>query len=445
LFENISKRFGSIFSGLQRTGILRSEDIENAIREIRISLLEADISLAIVKEFINNLKEQAVGQQVVKSITPDQLIIKMVNDQLVSMLSENNRDVLEKSHPKRIMLVGLQGVGKTTVAAKLASMLKQKKVMTATCDIYRPAAAEQLRILSEKAGAEFFSAALDIGSIDIVKKTLEAFKTSNCQTLIMDTAGRLHTDADMMQELDNVHKAFDPDEVFLVVDSMMGQDAVKMAQQFAAVLKITGVVMTRVDADTKGGAIISIGKATSAPIVFLSTGEKLSDIERFDPVKIAKKILGIGDVVSLIEQIGKTAGEDEEKGSSARLMRGGFDLNDLAKQIQTLSKMGGVSSILGMLPGIGSLIEKANAKTNSETMVKRQLSIIQSMTGQERKDYRIIKGSRKRRIATGSGTSVQEVNKLLRNFETMLGFIKRFKGNRITQNQIQQLLSGKVL
>ncbi|MDR1031801.1 MAG: signal recognition particle protein [Holosporales bacterium] len=440
MFENISKRFSEIFGGLRRTGILRPEDIDNALREIRISLLEADVSLPIVKDFISNVKEQALSQQVIKSITPDQMIIKIVSDRLTALLSENKRDIFGKSPPKRVMLMGLQGAGKTTVAAKLANMFKQKN-MTATCDIYRPAAAEQLRILSEQAGAKFFTPKAYDNAVEVAKEAMAAFKASDCRTLILDTAGRLHTDGDMMQELVAVKEVIDPDEVLLVVDSMTGQDAIKIAQQFMSFVKPTGIVMTRMDSDARGGAVISIGKITGSPVILLSTGERLDDIEPFDPSKLVKRILALRDISSLVEKVEKITNQDEAQNSLNRLMQGKFDLNDLAKQIQALSKMGGIKSILGMLPGVGSLIDKS--PTNNESAIKRQLAIIRSMTKQEKRDYKIIKGSRKKRIAAGSGALVQDVNRLIKNFESMLDLMKRLKGNRASLGQIKQMLTGK--
>ncbi|MDR1365645.1 MAG: signal recognition particle protein [Holosporales bacterium] len=441
MLENISKRFSEIFGGLRRTGILRLEDIDNALREIRISFLEADVSLPIVKEFINSVKEQALNQQITKSITPDQMIIKIVSDRLTALLSENKRDAFGKSPPKRVMLMGLQGAGKTTVAAKLANMFRQK-CMTATCDIYRPAAAEQLRILSEQAGAKFFDSRTRDNAVESAKEALAAIKVSDCRTLILDTAGRLHTDDDMMRELIAVKEAVDPDEILLVVDSMTGQDAVKIAQQFISFVKPTGVVMTRMDSDARGGAVISIGKITGSPVVLLGTGERLDDIEPFDPSKLVKRILALRDISSLVEKVEKVTNQDEAKNSLNRLMQGKFDLNDLAKQIQALNKIGGIRSVLSMLPGVGSLVDKS--PVGDESAIKRQLAIIRSMTKQEKRDYKIIKGSRKKRIAAGSGASVQDVNRLLKNFESMLDLMRRFKGNHASLDQIKQMLVGKV-
>jgi signal recognition particle subunit SRP54 len=318
-------------------------------------------------------------------------------------------------------------------------MFKQKS-MTATCDIYRPAAAEQLRILSEQVGTRFFTPKACNNAVEVAREALIAFKAGDCRTLILDTAGRLHTDSDMMQELVAVKEAIDPDEVLLVVDSMTGQDAVKIAQEFVSFIKPTGIVMTRMDSDGRGGAVISLGKITGSPIVLLGTGERLDDIEPFDPGNLVKRILALKDISLLIEKVEKITSQDETQNSLNRLMQGKFDLDDLARQIQALSKMGGIKSILGMLPGAGSLID--NLSTDNERMIKRQLAIIRSMTRQERRDHKIIKGSRKKRIAAGSGALVQDVNMLIKNFESMLDLMKRLKGNRASLGQIKQMLTG---
>ncbi len=408
------------------------------MREIRIALLEADVSLPIVKEFIEELKSKALGQELIKSVSPDQMIIKMVNDHLTAILSANSRNFLDKPLAKKIMLVGLQGAGKTTIAAKIANIInKNHKAMLCSCDVYRPAAIEQLHILSKEVGSEFFLTNKDDMPVDIVRGALEHFKKSDCKTIILDTAGRLHVDENMMSEVMELYEEVNPDETLLVVDAMTGQDAINIAKKFSSNIKLTGIVMTRMDADARGGCAISMSKTTGLPIVLLGVGEKINDVEIFEPKRLANRILGMGDIVSLVEKAESIINKQDVEKDIQRLAKGKFDFNDLAKQINQMNKMGGIANMLRMLPGMNDLTSQV--KQIDDNAIKRQLAIIYSMTKKERSDYKIIKGSQKRRIASGSGTTIQEINRLIKNFEQMSLFMKQMKNNKSFLEQFRSL------
>lgn len=431
MFENLSDNLNKIFSKLKGKGFLSEEDVNTAMREVRIALLEADVALPVVKDFINKVKERAIGQEVVKSISPAQMVIKIVQDNLTETLGSNTSELnLNVPAPAVIMMVGLQGSGKTTSAAKLALNLlrkKGKKILLASLDIYRPAAQKQLEILAKQ---------IEAGSLPIIegekpekitKRALETAKLEGYDILILDTAGRLHIDTELMQELQNVKKLANPVETLLVADCLTGQDAVNIASQFQNQIGITGIILTRIDGDGRGGAALSMRQVTGCPIKFIGVGEKVSEFEEFHPDRIASRILGMGDIVALVERAAENVDMDEAKKLEHKMRKGSFDLDDLAKQFKTMRKMGGIGSLMGMLPGIGKFKKQIDESGGiDERMLIRQESIIYSMTKKERRNPKLLNGSRKRRIALGSGVEVQEVNRLLKQFKDMETIMKKF-------------------
>jgi len=431
MFENLSDNLGKIFSKLKGKGFLSEDDVNAAMREVRIALLEADVALPVVKDFINKVKERAIGQEVVKSISPAQMVIKIVQDNLTETLGSSASELnLNMAPPAVIMMAGLQGSGKTTSAAKLALLLRRKKgkkVLLASLDIYRPAAQKQLEILAKQ---------IEVGSLPIVegekpeaitKRALEAARLEGYDVLILDTAGRLHIDAELMKELQNVKKLANPIETLLVADCLTGQDAVNIASQFQSQIGVTGIILTRVDGDGRGGAALSMRAVTGCPIKFIGVGEKVSEFEEFHPDRIASRILGMGDVVALVERVVESVDAAEAAKMAQKMKKGSFDLDDLAKQFKTMRKMGGMGSLMGMLPGIGKFKKKIDeAGGIDEKILIRQESIIYSMTKKERRNPKLLNGSRKRRIAAGAGVEVQELNRLLKQFKDMETMMKKF-------------------
>ncbi len=429
MFNNLSQKLGDIFEKLKKRGALTEVDVEAALREIRIALLEADVALSVVKDFISQVKERAVGQEVIKSITPGQMVVRIVHEQLVSVLGTENVALnLAVNPPAVMMIVGLQGSGKTTSTAKIARFLKtkkNKKVLMASVDIYRPAAQEQLEILGRQVEIDTLEIIEKEKPLDIVKRAYSKAKIEGYDVLLIDTAGRLHIDDVLMEELAVLKKALNPIETLLVADAMTGQDAVNIAQNFQEKIGLSGLVLTRIDGDGRGGAALSIKAITGCPIKLLGSGEHLDQIEEFHPDRIAGRILDMGDVLSLVEKAVEIIDREEAEKLALKAGKGEFDLNDLASQLRQVSKMGGMGGLLSMLPGIGRIKDQIQESGVSDQMVKKQLAIISSMTLKERGNYKLLNGTRRRRIAAGSGTTVAEVNRLLKQFQDMRDMMKK--------------------
>ncbi len=429
LFSSLSEKFNHIFSKLTKRGRLTELEIKEAMREVRIALLEADVNYMVAKDFVKNVSEKAVGDEVLKSLTPAQQVIKIVRDELTSLMtSQNQKLAVSPAPPTVIMMCGLQGAGKTTMCGKLGAHLKKtgKKILLVACDIYRPAAINQLQVVGKQANVEVF----ERGTQNPVKTSREAVayaKKQGFDTVIIDTAGRLHINEELMKELQDVKKEVSPTEILLVVDSMTGQDAVTVAESFNRDLDITGVVLTKLDGDTRGGAALSIKAITGKPIKFSGVGEKIGDIEPFYPDRIASRILGMGDVLTLIEKAQEAVSEEEAKALEKKLRESAFTFEDYLTQLESLKKMGSLKDILGMIPGLGSKIKSLDI---DEGQLQVNKAIIQSMTPEERRNPDIIKASRRQRIAKGSGTSVQQVNILLKQFEQSREMMKQLKGGK---------------
>ncbi|MDR2646268.1 MAG: signal recognition particle protein [Holosporaceae bacterium] len=427
MFDSFAGKISGIFEKLRRSGILRESDVDEALREIRIALLEADVSLSVAKKFVEDVKEKAIGQNVVKSTSPSQTITKIVHDHLVELLGKSTPLEINKK-PYAVMVVGLQGAGKTTTVGKLASFFskKSKKVVTTSTDIYRPAALDQLRVLSEKVeGTIFISAENNISKI--CESAQEAMKNENADILIVDTAGRLHIDELKMNELQEIHKIVNPDEIFLVLDVMTGQDALHIAGKFMEALPVSGVILTRTDGDARGGVALSMRALTGCEIKFLCTGEQLTDIESFDAEKVAGRLLGMGDIVSLVKKAQENFSQEDAEDIVKRMQEGIFTFDDLAEQIEKMSKLGGLKTILQMLPKSSQLENLMQTDGISDKTVRRNLAIIRAMTKKEKQNYKLLNGSRKKRIAAGSGTTIQEVNRLIKQYENSLDFFKKMK------------------
>ena len=429
MFEGLTGRLGDIFDKLRRRGALTEEDVSAALREVRVALLEADVALPVVKQFVTQVKERAVGQEVLRSVTPGQQVIKIVHDNLVEMLGAGEEINLNAAAPVPVLMVGLQGSGKTTSTAKIALRLKtkeRKKVLMASLDVRRPAAQEQLKVLGEQIGVATLPILMGQGPVDIAKRAMETGRLEGYDVVMLDTAGRLAIDEELMAEVAAVRDATRPVETLLVADAMTGQDAVTVATNFNDKVGITGIVLTRVDGDARGGAALSMRQITGKPIKLLGVGEKIDALEPFHPDRIAGRILGMGDVVSLVEKAVETIDQEEAEKLARKMEQGkGFDLDDMASQFKQIRKMGGMGGLLGMLPGVGKIKDQLKDKKIDDSMLKRQEAIISSMTKKERKNPEIIKASRRKRIAAGSGTTVQEVNKVLKQFEDMRTMMKQ--------------------
>ena len=431
MFDTLAGRLGDIFDRLKKRGALSESDVSAALREVRVALLEADVALPVVKKFIDGVRERAVGAEVLKSVTPGQMVVKIVNDHLIETLGGEPVPLdLAASPPVAVMMVGLQGSGKTTTTAKLALRLKKrdrKKVMVASLDVQRPAAQEQLKILADEAEVDSLPIVPGQQPVDITNRAMQAARLGGYDVVLLDTAGRLHVDEALMAELSAVRAASMPTETLLVADSLTGQDAVNIAETFKARADISGIVLTRIDGDGRGGAALSMRSVTGCPIKLVGTGEKLDAIEDFHPDRIASRILGMGDVVSLVERAAETIEQDEAEKLAAKLEKGRFDLDDLASQFRQMRKMGGMEGLMGMLPGVAKAKAQMAQANIDERMILRQEAIISSMTPAERKNVKLLNGSRKRRIASGSGTTVQDINRLLKQFKDMTLMMKRVK------------------
>ena len=416
---------------MTKKGRLTELEIKQAMREVRIALLEADVNLGVAKDFIAKVSEKAVGQEILKSLSPAQQVIKIVNEELTELMGSTNSKLIVSPEPPTVfMMCGLQGAGKTTLCGKLAVYLKKqgKKPLLAACDVYRPAAINQLKIVGEKAQADVFEKGQG-NPVKIAAEAVEHAKKYGYDTVIVDTAGRLHIDEALMEELENITKTIRVDEILLTVDSMTGQDAVNVAKTFNDRLELTGVVLTKLDGDTRGGACLSIKAITGKPIKFASVGEKLTDLEPFYPDRMANRILGMGDVLSLIEKAQEAVSEEQMQKMERKFKANSFTLDDYLEQFAMLKKMGGAKSLLGMLPGMGTKVKISDADID-ESKIERTKAIILSMTKKERNDPSIINYSRKTRIAKGSGTSIQEVNQLLKQYEQSKQMMKMMKNKR---------------
>ncbi|HXQ53694.1 MAG TPA: signal recognition particle protein [Stellaceae bacterium] len=450
MFESLSDRLSAVFDRLSRHGALSEEDVASALREIRVALLEADVALPVVKSFVDSVREQAVGQEVLRSVSPSQMVVKIVHDRLVETLGGGHESGLNLNAvpPVVIMMVGLQGSGKTTTSAKLARLLKgreRKKVLMASLDVQRPAAQEQLAVLGRQIEVPTLPVVLGERPVGIARRALEQAKREGCDVLILDTAGRLHIDEPLMLEVAAVRDATNPTESLLVVDAMTGQDAVNVGKAFAERVGITGIVLTRVDGDARGGAALSMRSVTGQPIKFMGTGEKIDALEAFHAARVAGRILGMGDVVGLVEKAAETIDQEEAEKLAKKLQRGNFDLDDLAGQLKQVRKMGGMGGVLGMLPGVQKIKKQLDEARLDETVIKRQEAIISSMTKGERRNPKVLDASRRRRIAAGSGTTVPEINRLLKQYQDMANMMKRMNklGKKgLMRHGIQGLLPG---
>lgn len=427
MFDALTEKLSSAFAKITSRGVLNEKDIDEAMREIRIALLEADVSLPVVKQFIAQVKEQALGEKVVKSIQPGQMVVKIVHDELVKLLgAEENKLNLNAVPPACILMVGLQGSGKTTTSAKIAAKLKkQKKVLLASLDIYRPAAQEQLAQLAEKIGVASLPIIKDEKPESIAQRAIKEGKKGSYDIVILDTAGRLHIDDKLMNEVVEIKKITQPVETLLVADSMIGQDACNVAKEFNEKVGLSGIVLTRVDGSSRAGAALSMKMVANVPIKFLGTGEKIEEFEEFHPDRLAGRILGQGDVVSLVEKAIEKVDKDEAEKMAQRMMKGRFDLEDMLSQLRQVQKIGSLGGIIGMMPGLSKFKTQIEQAGIGDNLIKRQEAIILSMTKQERKNPDIIKASRKKRIAAGAGVEVHEVNKLLKSYEQMSTMMKR--------------------
>lgn len=430
MFDALSEKLSDVFKKLSRSGVLTQSAVDEAMREIRIALLEADVALPVVKDFIAQVSEKAVGQQVVKSVKPAQMVVKIVHDELVRVLGEENASLdLAAVPPVVVMAVGLQGSGKTTTTAKLAKRLtnEKKRVLAASLDVYRPAAREQLAQLGQQGGFDVLPIVMAEKPADITNRALKEAKKGGYDVLLLDTAGRLHIDLDMMGEVAEIRRIANPKEVLLVVDALSGQDAVNVAKEFNEKIGLTGIILTRIDGDSRGGAALSMRAVTGCPVKFLGAGEKIDALEPFHPDRLAGRILDMGDVVSLVENAAEKMDKDEAERVAKRMMDGRFDLNDLLSQFRQMERMGDLKGMIGMLPGMAKFKSQIDAAQIDGKMFKRQEAIILSMTPKERRNPDLIKASRKRRIANGCGLSVQDVNKLLKQYEQIADMMKKFK------------------
>ena len=429
MFDSLSDKLVSAFDKIRGKGSLSEGDIANAMKEVRLALIEADVALDVVKQFISDVTSEAQGQQITKSVKPDQMVFKIVQDKLTDLLGGKNteNDINLSSPPSSIMLVGLQGSGKTTSAAKMGMMLKNsgKKVLLASLDVQRPAAMEQLQILGDQTNIDVLPIEKNQGPIEITKRSTQLAKLSGYDVVILDTAGRTSVDDELMNELSEVYSESKPSEVFLVADAMTGQEAANVAKSFKEKSNVTSIILTRVDGDARGGAALSMSNITNCPIKFMGTGEKIEAFETFKAERIASRILGMGDVVSLVEKAQSEVKEEEAKDLAKKISKGTFDFNDFRKQLNQMKKMGGMQGILSLLPGAQKIKKQMAVGGLDDKILVRMDSMISSMTSKERVNPKILNGSRKRRIAEGSGNSVQDLNRLLKQFKQMTLMMKK--------------------
>lgn len=431
MFDGLTGRLSSIIDRLKGRGALTEADVKLALREVRVALLEADVALPVVKDFINHVQEKAIGQDVLRSISAGQLVVKIVHDALVDFLGQKVVDIeLKATPPVVILMVGLQGSGKTSMTSKLGNYLAKKqkrKVLMASLDVYRPAAREQLQTLGQQCQVDTLSIVAEEKPLAITDRALQKARLEGYDVLILDTAGRLHIDQELMDEVVHVRNRTTPAEIILVADAMTGQDAVVIAKEFDEKIGITAIALSRIDGDARGGAALSMRAVTGKPLKLLGTGEKPDQLELFHPDRIATRILGMGDVVSLVEKAMESVDQEEAEKLALQMQKGAFDFNAMESQLLQMNKMGGLSSLMGMIPGVNKFQDKIAQAGVDDRFVQRQIAIIRSMTKIEKKDARMINGSRKRRIALGSGTSVQDVNKLLKQYRDMSDMMKRMQ------------------
>lgn len=446
MFDNISSNISKIFEKISSKKIISKEDVDDAMRGVRISLLEADVSLSVAKDFINQAKEEIIGQDIIKNVKAGDMIVKIFNDQLIELLGSTSSDINLDNDLSIILMAGLQASGKTTTSAKLANFLLNKKnknkILLASLDTSRPAAMEQLEILAKQVGVDSLEIIKGQNSEEITKRALKKAKDESYEVLILDSAGRTNIDEALMAELKNIKEIAQPTETLLVVDSMMGQDGINVANDFNAAIDINGVILTRIDGNSRGGVAITMRVATNCPIKFLGAGEKIEELEIFDPERIASRILGMGDIVSLVEKASEKISEEEMQKAEESIRKGTFTFEDLLKQIKNMKKMGGMSSIIGFLPGAGKIKEMLQ-NSDLEKEVKMQEAIIYSMTKEERIKSEILNSSRKKRIANGSGYQIQDVNRLIKKLKQMQKMVK--KVGKMDKDQLQELTNNEKL
>ena len=429
MFEGLSDKLGGVFDKLRKRGALKESDVSEALREVRVALLEADVALSVVKDFIEKVKVAALGEEVLRSVTPGQMVVKIVHDQLVDMLGAEPEPLRVHGNPPNVvMMVGLQGSGKTTTTAKIAARLTRmdkKKVLMASLDIYRPAAQQQLQQLGDQNGLAVLPVVFGEQPVAIAKRALHMGRTEGFDVVMLDTAGRLHIDAELMDEVAKVRDAVEPGETLLVTDAMTGQDAVNVAKEFSDKVGVSGIVLTRVDGDARGGAALSMKAVTGTPIKFLGVGEKIDELDAFDARRVAGSILGQGDVVGLVERAAQVVDQEDAEKAAKKMLKGQFTLEDMGEQLGQLRKMGDIKGLMNMLPGVGKIKKQMASADIDDKKVAHQQAIIQSMTARERRNPKLINGSRRKRIAAGSGTSVTEVNRLLKQFTMMSKMMKK--------------------
>jgi len=437
MFDSLQSRLGGVFDKLRGRGALTEADVDAALGEVRTALIEADVALPVVKDFIEKVRPRAIGEDVIRSVQPGQQVVKIVHDVLVETLGAENATLDLGSPPAPILMVGLNGAGKTTTSAKIGMMLQnreKKRVLMASLDVTRPAAMEQLKILGEQAGVATLPIIAGQGPVEIARRAMASAKVGGYDVLILDTAGRQHIDEQLMLEVAAIRDQVKPHETLLVADSLTGQDAVNIAKSFDERVKLSGIILSRADGDARGGAALSMRAVTGAPIKFLATGEKLDALEPFHPGRVAGRILDMGDVVSLVEKAAETIDKEKAEKLARKMKKGEFDMNDLAEQLRQMKKMGGMQGVLGMLPGVAKVKDQLSQAGMDDKILTRQEAIIQSMTREERSRPDVINGSRRKRIAAGSGTDVSEVNKLLKMHRQMSDVMKKMgKGGRAMQ------------
>lgn len=446
MFENLSERLGSVFDRLTKQGALSDEDVKTALREVRVALLEADVSLPVARDFVKKVQEQATGQAVTKSITPGQQVVKIVHDALVDVLrGEGEPGALKvDSPPAPILMVGLQGSGKTTTTGKLAKRLKErdgKRVLLASLDIYRPAAMQQLQVLGQQIGVDTLPIVVGESAVQIAKRAKTQASLGGYDVYMLDTAGRLQIDETLMKEVQDVRDAVNPRETLLVVDGLTGQVAVEVAEEFDAKIGISGVVLTRMDGDGRGGAALSMRAVTGKPIKYVGLGEKMDALETFEPERVAGRILGMGDIVALVEKAQETIEAEQAERMMKRFKKGQFNMNDLKMQLEQMLKMGGMESIMGMMPGMGKMAAQVKEAGFDDKILKRQIALIQSMTKMERANPQLLQASRKKRIAAGAGMEVSELNKLLKMQRQMADMMKKM-GKMGKGGMLKQAMKG---
>jgi len=442
MFDNFSNKVTQIFQSISGKKLITEDHLNETLREIRIALLEADVSLPVAKDFINKVKEEALGKQILKNIAPGQMIVKVVHDCLVDLFGTEKAEInLATTPPAVIMMVGLQGAGKTTSSAKLASLLKnkmRKKVLLASLDIYRPAAVEQLEILAKKIDVDFAHFVAEKNVLQLAEIAKQQASDYAYDVLILDTAGRTSINAELMQELINLNKFTNPCEILLTVDAMIGQDALNVAKNFQQALPLTGIVLTRLDGDSRGGVALTMKATTNCPIKFIGTGEKLGDFAEFNPDRIASRIVGMGDVVSLVEKAQEIFDIKEMETATSKFKKGKVDFNDILSQIRNMRKMGGMASIVNLLPGFNGIKEQLKNMSHFETEVKKQEAIILAMTPKERLNPDLLNSSRKHRIAKGSGSNIQEVNRLMKKHKQMQKMMQKF--GKIDPKKLEEMM-----